>query len=425
MQEPDYNLFSNKVRLYPNQKQAKDLANNCGSRRWVYNHFLELQNQTWENYRKWEAAPRNRRSRKPPAKRLSLNECCRILTGLRNAESTKWLSESSAQMQQQALRDLDTAFSRFLSGTSKHPRFKKRGQHDGFRIPQWIDVDFDNHALRLGKLGWIRCRGLRPEIETRLTVQSITVSTVAGKWYASVLCRVPKVEPRKHTCNRACGIDVGVVVPYSLVSSTGLDAALGKKFSQDLSRKEERRKRYQRAMRRKLEAHRCNKKTNPDARLGSNFKKAAAKVAKAYQREAAFRLDYQHKLTTRIAKSYAVICVEDLRIRNMTKSAKGTIEKPGKNVHAKSGLNREMLRLAHSQFVSLLEYKARKFGCQIIPVDPRNTSRTCPKCEHIAKANRNSQAEFECVACGYTANADLNAAHNIMRRGLDILELAA
>ena len=102
----------------------------------------------------------------------------------------------------------------------------------------------------------------------------------------------------------------------------------------------------------------------------------------------------------------------------MTKSSKGTKTVPGRHVKQKQGLNRELLRLAHSRFVDLLEYKAAKFGAILIKVDPKNTSRTCPCCGHTSKRNRKSQAVFECVRCGYAANADTNAAFNILCRGI-------
>lgn len=419
-----YTLFSNKVRLYPNKRQTLDLSNNCGSRRWIYNYFLEMQNRTWEAYKSWNKKSNNGKYDDAPTKRLSYIECAKILTHLRNADNTKWLSESACQVQQQTLRDLDKAFALFVTGKAQHPRFKKKTNRDSARFSKDICVDSNRSSLCLGKLGWIKCRGLRTEIFGCITLQSITISKTAGKWYASILCRITKDKPRKHTRNRACGIDVGVAVPYAIATSTGREVTLGCRYSQELARKEARRKRYQRGMKRKLEAYRIRKRKDPIAKPGANFKKASVKVAAAYKREANFRLDYQHKLSTKIAKAYRIICVEDLSLVNMTRSAAGTVEDPGRSVKAKSGLNREVLRLAHGNFVSMLEYKSRKYGSTLVRVDPRNTSRTCPCCDTVNKNNRKSQAVFKCVECGYTANADLNAAYNIMQRGLQNMELA-
>ena len=322
-------------------------------------------------------------------------------------------------------RNLDTAFQNFFSGRGKHPTFKKKGEREGFHTNHRIHIDTKKNRVRLGPIGWIRCRGLRSELEQRLTVQSITVSLEAGKWYASILCRMPAQETPAHAHpNRACGVDVGIAIPYTVSSSTGKDFCYGTEFSKTLAVKEAKRKRYQRAMKRKLEAYRKAKKGDPEAKLSNNFRKASAKVAKAHQRETSFKLDFQHKLTTKLAKSYGVICVEDLKFKSMTRSAKGNEAQHGKSVKQKRGLNRELLRLAHSRFVNMLEYKAKKFGAVLVKVDPKNTSRTCPCCGHVDKRNRKSQAVFECVRCGYATNADTNAAFNILCKGVGAMLVA-
>ena len=102
----------------------------------------------------------------------------------------------------------------------------------------------------------------------------------------------------------------------------------------------------------------------------------------------------------------------------MTKSAKGSLLNPGKNVKAKSGLNRSILSEGWGQFFKMLEYKQKKRGHIFLQINPKNTSRTCPKCGHVSKDNRRTQAHFCCTNCGYTANADENAAGNILRAGL-------
>ena len=108
--------------------------------------------------------------------------------------------------------------------------------------------------------------------------------------------------------------------------------------------------------------------------------------------------------------------IEDLKIKNMSKSGKGTITNPGKNVKAKSGLNRSILNEAWYKFFTYLEYKLKLKGGILITVDPKHTSQTCPQCGHINKDNRKEQAIFKCVKCGYEAHADVNAAQNILRR---------
>lgn len=117
-------------------------------------------------------------------------------------------------------------------------------------------------------------------------------------------------------------------------------------------------------------------------------------------------------------KENSIIVVEDLKLKNMTKSAKGTSKTHGKNVKAKSGLNRVLLDLSIGEFVRQLEYKSKWYGRKLIKVNPAYTSQTCSSCGHKAKENRLSQSTFCCVKCGHSDNADYNAANNILRRGL-------
>ncbi|MGH7706365.1 MAG: RNA-guided endonuclease InsQ/TnpB family protein, partial [Vulcanimicrobiaceae bacterium] len=126
--------------------------------------------------------------------------------------------------------------------------------------------------------------------------------------------------------------------------------------------------------------------------------------------------DMLHKASTTISKNHAVVVLEDLRIRNMTASAKGTLDEPGSNVRAKSGLNRRILAQGWGEFRRQLDYKLAWNGGTLLLVDPRNTSRTCAACGHVSAENRQTQAAFRCIACGHAANADTNAAINILRR---------
>ncbi len=113
-----------------------------------------------------------------------------------------------------------------------------------------------------------------------------------------------------------------------------------------------------------------------------------------------------------------MIVIENLKIKNMTKSSKGTIENPGTNVRAKSGLNRVLLNQGLGMFFDMLEYKAKWYGRTLIKVSPRNTSRACSKCLHVDKDSRVSQSEFCCTGCGFKLNADQNASRNILRLGM-------
>ena len=124
-----------------------------------------------------------------------------------------------------------------------------------------------------------------------------------------------------------------------------------------------------------------------------------------------------HKTTTTIAKNHGLVVLEDLRVKVMSKSAKGRIDNPGRNIRRKAGLNRGILDAGWGEFRRQLEYKVGWANGVLIAVDPKNTSRRCPVCGYTAKENRMTQAGFVCVRCGHADDADVNAAINILRAG--------
>ena len=129
------------------------------------------------------------------------------------------------------------------------------------------------------------------------------------------------------------------------------------------------------------------------------------------------RRDFIEKVSLEICKNHAEIFREDLKIKNMTASAKGTVEEPGSRVAQKSGLNRSILDQGWGIFFNKLEWKALRLGGHVHTVPPQNTSRTCPICGCVSKDNRKTQALFKCISCGHQGNADVVAAINIKERG--------
>ncbi|MBJ5173480.1 transposase, partial [Salmonella enterica subsp. enterica serovar Mbandaka] len=149
-------------------------------------------------------------------------------------------------------------------------------------------------------------------------------------------------------------------------------------------------------------------------KFSSNWQKQKRKVQRLHSHIANIRRDYLHKVTSEISKNHAMIVIEDLKVSNMSKSAKGTAEQHGRNVKAKSGLNRSILDQGWYEMRRQLEYKQLWRGGQVLAVPPAYTSQRCACCGHTAKENRLSQSKFVCQACGYTANADVNGARNIL-----------
>ncbi|HXN21556.1 MAG TPA: transposase [Candidatus Dormibacteraeota bacterium] len=156
-------------------------------------------------------------------------------------------------------------------------------------------------------------------------------------------------------------------------------------------------------------------------KFSNNWKKAKQHISKLHRKIANIRKDFVHKVSSDISKNHAVVCIEDLQVQNMSASSKGTKDKPGKNVRAKSGLNRSILDASPFELRRQLEYKTAWRGGLLVPVPPQNTSRTCPECGHTAKQNRQTQETFVCTACGFSAHADWVGAVNIKRQGIALL----
>ena len=142
------------------------------------------------------------------------------------------------------------------------------------------------------------------------------------------------------------------------------------------------------------------------------------RAAQAKRKAAEVRKDFSHQVSAFLAQNFEHVVLEDLPVQAMRKSARGTRENPGKNVKAKSGLNRKLSQLScMGTLERFLQYKA----VDLLKVPARNTSRTCAECGHVEKSNRKTQAHFRCLACEHTDNADANAARNILNLGLNRL----
>jgi putative transposase len=156
-------------------------------------------------------------------------------------------------------------------------------------------------------------------------------------------------------------------------------------------------------------------------KFSSNWKKAKVRVQRIHIGIANARKDFLHKTTTTISKNHALVCIEDLQVRNMSRSSKGTVEQPGKKVSQKSGLNRAILDQGWGEFRRQLGYKLAWNGGMLLAVPPHHTSQTCPACGHVSKDNRQTQASFLCVDCGYENHADVVGAINVLARGHRVL----
>ena len=368
-----------KYELMPTGDQQHAMRRFAGSCRFVYNKALALQKERYEQ----------------GEKKLGYAGLCKLLTEWRNGSETSWLAAAPTHPLQQALKDLERAYANFFAKRADFPRFKKKGQGDRFRYPdaKQIKLDQANSRIFLPKLGWLRCRISRDVLGT---VKNVTVSLTCGKWFVSILTEREVEQPIPN--GGAVGIDMGVARLATLSDGT---------FYPPLSSF----KRRETALRRSQQAM-CRK-----TKFSNNWKKAKARVQRIHARIGNTRRDYLHKTTTAISQNHAMVCIEDLQVRKMSKSAAGTAKQPGKNVRAKSGLNKSILDQGWFEFRRQMEYKLAWNGGYLIAVPPQNTSRTCPCCGYVSADNRRTRAHFECVECGFEEDADLVGAINILRAG--------
>jgi putative transposase len=383
-----------KFELIASAAQQRQMRHFAGSCRYVFNRALSLQN-----------AEREITGKNP----TRYTELCKQLTEWRNDPATPWLAESPIHPAQQALKNLETAWANHFESLKKlkrgeikqgqivgPPQFRRKGQDESFRYPdpKQFKLDQANSRIFLPKLGWLRYRNSRA-VEGEL--RNVTVRISAGRYFVSIQTRREVPQP-VHPSALAVGIDVGITRFATLSDGTVIEPL------NSFKKHQYRLKRYQRVMARKQ-------------KFSNNWKKAKAKVNRIQTHIGNARRDFLHKASTTISKNHAVVFVENLQVKNMSRSAAGTIEKPGKNVRAKSGLNRSILDQGWGEFRRQLEYKMAWAGGILIAVPAHHTSQTCPNCGNVSADNRLTQVQFACVKCGYKNNADLVGAINVLERG--------
>ncbi len=354
----------------------------AGACRFVFNRALARQNENHEVGNKY----------------IPYGKMASWLVEWKNATETQWLKDAQSQPLQQSLKDLERAYKNFFRKRAAFPRFKKRGQNDVFRYPQGVKLDQENSRIFLPKLGWMRYRNSR---QVTGVVKNVTVSQSCGKWYISIQTE-SEVSTPVHPSASMVGLDAGVAKLATLSDGTVFEPVNSFQKNQKTPA------RLQRQLSRKV-------------KFSNNWQKQKRKIQRLHSCIANIRRDYLHKVTTTVSKNHAMIVIEDLKVSNMSKSAAGTVSQPGRNVRAKSGLNRSILDQGWYEMRRQLEYKQLWRGGQVLAVPPAYTSQRCACCGHTAKENRLSQSKFRCQVCGYTANADVNGARNILAAGHAVL----
>ena len=374
-----------KFRLEPTKEQADVLFMLVGHARFVWNNGLRFCLDELEAGRKVPSA----------------FDMHKLLTQWKKEPEMFWLKDAYSINLQQKLTDLSDAWKRCFNKSldSIQPKFKKKGKHDSIRFTGFkANCKLDNKRVKLPKFkDFIKFRKSR-EIEG--TIKQCTVSYKSGHWYISFLTE-QEINPVNKSTS-PIGVDLGIANFATLSDGTSYAPLNCFRKTQDKLAKEQR-------------------KLSKKKKFSQNWHKQLSKVQKIHTKIANTRSDYLHKVSTEISKNHAMVAIEDLKIRNMSKSAKGNQEKHGKNVAAKSGLNKSILDQGWYNIRVMLEYKAAWNNGIVVAVPPQYTSQTCPCCNHVSEENRQTQAHFECVRCGFSGNADVIGAVNVLERGHRLL----
>ena len=405
-----------KFRLEPNREQEIILNNLVGSARFIWNQMLALSFEMFANNEFINAT----------------NLVNKIMEIKANPDFAFLKTHSNAVSLQQKVRDLASAWSRFFDpkvharlkenkkkprkpkffkladGTEIElrtlmPRFKRKSERrDSIRLVQfdkYCKVEGNRVKLPNG-VGLVKFRKSQDIIGI---IKNITISKKSGHWYVSFGTE-REVENPIHPSTSAIGIDLGVI--KFITTSNGAIIQPKNSFKTN-----------------QIKLAKLQRQLSRKVLFSQNWKKHNRKIQKLHHHIANIRHDYLHKITTSISKNHAMIACEDLKVTNMSRSASGTLENKGRNVKTKSGLNKSILDQGWGIMIDMMDYKQRWRGGLLIKVDPRYTSQRCFKCSHIAKENRRTQSQFECAQCGHKANADVNAAKNILAAGHAVLSV--
>ena len=358
-----------KVRIYPNQEQIQIIDKTFGCVRYVYNYMLDLKQKVYNIFE------------------LKLNyvKTSSILTKLKQRKL--WLCEVDAVALQQCLRDLDVAYQRFFNGNG-YPNFKsKRGKNSYRTNGRNIHLDQDSKMIKIPKVGWIKFRD-KSNFSGLTKINNITISKISsGKYFASISAEVDITALAK--TKKSCGIDLGLKYFCILNDGTKFE---NPKF---LVRSEKRLRLLQKSLNRKVYD-------------SKNYEKARIKLAKFYEHIVNCRKDYLHKISIFLVKNYDIVCAETLRVKNMIKNHK---------------LAKAISDVSWYEFYRQLEYKCSWHDKKIIKIDAYfASSQTCSNCGYKNSDVKNLDVrEWTCPECSKHHDRDINAATNILNKGLYLI----
>jgi putative transposase len=366
-----------KFRAYPDAAMADALSRGIGCTRLVYNLALAQRQMFGRRGRRLD----------PSAELVALKRAFPFIK-----------DDAFSQCLQQALRDLDTAYQAFFEGRARCPTPRRKFVNDSMRFPQpytknGVAIVLGRDSIKLPKFGWVRIERHR-KIKGRM--RNVTVTREGDRWYVVIQGELEIRDPSLRTDLPAIGLDLGINQP--ITTSAGEIIALPQMTKEESA--------HRAKLAQKLSRTRKNSAGREESRR---------RLQRFDQYIADRRKDARHNETTRLVKNHGLIGIEDLNVRAMTASARGTVEAPGRRVAQKAGLNRRMRDVSPGEIRRQLTYKAGWTGRILIAVSPAYTSQDCSGCGtrgHVARGER----RFACNVCGAEIDRDTNAARNIRTR---------
>lgn len=365
---PMIRTYKRKLKLTKSQEQR--ISSWIGACRVVYNLGMEIKQASY----------------KSTGKSVSKYDLINQLPDLK--KDFDWIRDVPSQTLQASIERLERSYQNFFRSFKKGGGYPKFASKKAFKSILFKSVSVNGDFASIPKIGSVK---MFKDSEIKGNPKTAQIVIEPTGFFICIQCE--HVPVKFVSENQAIGLDMGVA--HLCIDSNGNIVANPKHF-----------KKYERKLRI------ANRSLARKKKGSSSWKQQAKQLSRLHHKMACVRKDFLHKESTKLAKANSLVFVEDLKIKNMSKSAKGTLEDPGRSVSAKSGLNRAILDCGWGTFRTMLEYKT-----QVVSVDPKYTSQICSICGHKDASSRLSQSKFVCTSCAFASNADVNAAKNILSRG--------
>jgi len=443
--------ISEKMRLY--------LERSFGNQRFVWNYFLGKINDFYQSQKTLKKNYIDNQQDIPEGFRtfLSFQDMCKMLTQLKKTpacneqgenkdhEVSHFLNDTHSQPLQSTLRFLSDAMAEFAKGKKGKPRFKKKGVDiERCFFKQLTSFKFSK------KEGWIGLPGTKEKLflnfhriwKRNEMPKTLSLTRKGRKIYVSVQVeRNLTVKEKQQQQDNLYNVLPEKTLAYDLgcskmiMTQQGQPFHPGKKMRDKLKWIADRINFMQKQLSHKYEVFKRKKKINPDQKISKQYQRLKSRIAKLYEKATNIKNDFLHKVSCDIGKNHTCVIREDLEVKKMTMSERRIrlhadpvylqklkrrqLEKPWlKSLYDKRDLNRRILSLSWGMFNNMVEYKVRRNLGFVVKVDPAYTSQRCSECSYTAEENRKTQAKFICQDCGFSCNADHNAARNIYQRGI-------